>query len=92
MGRRRGSFRINFKDGRGDTYGVPATDHGEASEAIRRQEMGDSGGGRSTRGSGNPVVKDLHIETEGNRGAVSGATSLICGVCKGDRVQRRRSQ
>ena len=72
-----GPFGVNGEEGRGDTHGVPVTDHGEASEAIRRRDMGDAGDGRRTRGSGNPVVNDIHRETAGNRGAVGGATSLI---------------
>ena len=72
-----GTFVVNGKDGRRDTHRVPVTDHGKASEAIRRRDMGDAGGGWRTRGSRNPVGKDLHRETEGNRGAVGGATSLI---------------
>ena len=30
------TFGVNGKDGRGDTHGVPANDHREASNAIRR--------------------------------------------------------
>ena len=72
-----GSFGVNGEEGRGDTHIVPATDHGEESEAVRRRNMVDSGGGRCTGGSGNPVGEDLHRSTAGNRGAVGGATSLI---------------
>ena len=72
-----GLFVVNGEEGRGDTHGVPATDHGEASEEIRRRDMGDSRGGRRTRGSRKPVGEDLHIEMTGNCGAVGGATSLI---------------
>ena len=55
-----GPFGVNGKEGIGDTHGVPATDHGGASEAIRRRGMGDARGGRRTRGSRNPVRADLH--------------------------------
>ena len=72
-----GPFGVNGEDGRGDTHGVPATDHREASEVIRRQDMGDAGGGRRTKGSGKPVDEDLHKETSGNCGSVGGAKSLI---------------
>ena len=72
-----GPFGVNGEEEGGDTRGVTAADHGEASEAIRRGEMGDAGGGRHTGGSGNPVNTDLHRETAGKRGAVGGATSLI---------------
>ena len=72
-----GYFSVNGKEGRGDTHGVPVTDHGEASEAIRRRDMGDDGGGRHMRGSRKPVGEDLNRETAGNRGAVGGAMSLI---------------
>ena len=54
--------------------------------------MGDTGGGSCTRGSRKPVDKYLHRETTGNRGAVSGATYLILGVCKGYMVRRRGAQ
>ena len=84
-----GHLGVNGEEGRGGTHGVPATDNGEASEAIRRRYMGDAGGGRRTRGSGNPVGKDLHKRTAGNRGAVGGATFLILGMYKGDRLRRR---
>ena len=36
-----GPFGINGKEGKGDTHGVHATDHGEVSKAIRIWEMGD---------------------------------------------------
>ena len=39
--------------------------------------MGDVGGGRRTRGRGNPVGEDLHRAMAGRRGAVDGAMSLI---------------
>ena len=84
-----GLFGVNSKEGRGDTHGVPDTDHREAIESIRRRDMGDAVGGRRTRGSGNPVGEDLHRETAGNCGAVGDSVSLILFVCKGDREQRR---
>ena len=51
--------------------------------------MGDSGGRRHMRGSGNPVGQGLHRGTTGNRGVVGGAMSLILDLCKGDRVLKR---
>ena len=72
-----GTFGINGKEGREYTNRVPETDHGEAIEAVRRKDTGDAGDRSRTRGSGNTVGEDLHRETTGNRGAVSGATSLI---------------
>ena len=72
-----GHFGVNGKEGIGDTHGVPATDHGEASKAIRRREMGDAGAARRTRCSSNPVGDDLHRETSGNCGSVGGDTYLI---------------
>ena len=72
-----GHFGVNGKEGRGDTHGVPATDHGEASKAIRRREMGDARATRRTRGSSNPVGKDLHRETAGNCGSVGDAKYFI---------------
>ena len=48
-------FGVNGKYDRGDTHGVPANDHGEENETIRRWDMGDAGGRGHTRGSGNPV-------------------------------------
>ena len=50
-----GSFVVNGKYDRGDTHKVPATDHREESEAIRRWDTGDARGGRRMRGSNNPV-------------------------------------
>ena len=50
-----GPFGVNGKEDRGDAHGVPENDHGEESEEIRRWDMGDAGGRRHTRGSGNPV-------------------------------------
>ena len=84
-----GSFGVNGEEGRGNTHGVPATDHREAIEVIRGQDMGEAMGGRRSRGSRKPVGEDLHIETAGNRVAVVVATSLILGVCKGYKVQRK---
>ena len=72
-----GPFGVNGEEGRGESHGFPVTDHGEVSEAIRRQDMGDVRGERRTRGIGNPVGEDLQRETEDNRGAVGGAKSLI---------------
>ena len=72
-----GTFGGNGEEVRGDTHGVPATDHGEESEVIRRWDMGDSGGGRRTRFSGNPVREDLYRATSGNRDTLGGAMSLI---------------
>ena len=60
-----------------DTHRVTETDHREAIEVVKRQEMGDAGGGRHTKGSGNAVGEDLNIETAGNCGSVGGAKSLI---------------
>ena len=50
-----GPFSVNSKEGIGDTHGVPATNRREDSKAIMRWDMGDAGGGRRTRGSGNSV-------------------------------------
>ena len=49
------TFGVNDEEGRGHTHGVPGTDNREAREAIRRWDMGDAGGRRRTRGSGNAV-------------------------------------
>ena len=87
-----GTFGVNGEESRGDTHGVPANDNEEESGEIRRQKMGDAGGRSCTRGSRKPVDKYLHRETTGNRGAVSGATYLILGVCKGYMVRRRGAQ
>ena len=46
---------FNGKEDRGDTHRVPANDHGEESAAIRIYDVGDAGGGKRTRSSGNPV-------------------------------------
>ena len=75
-----GPFGVNGEEGRSDTHGVPSTSHREASEVVKRQGMGDVGGGRRMGGSGNAVGKDLYRETAGNRGSVGGATSIISGV------------
>ena len=50
-----GPFVVNGKDDRRNIHGVPANDHREESEKIRRWDMGDSGSRRHTRGIGNPV-------------------------------------
>ena len=49
-----GPFEVNGKEVRGHTHGVPATDHKEEREATMIRNMGDSGGGRRTRGSREP--------------------------------------
>ena len=72
-----GPFDVNGEESRGYRHGVPATDHGEESEAIVRRKLGDAGGGMRTRGRRNPVNEDLHIAATGKRGAVGGATYLI---------------
>ena len=72
-----GPLGVNVEEGRGDTHRVPVSDHGEAGEVIRGQDMGDAEGGSHTRGSGNPVGDNLHRETKFNSGVVGGATSLI---------------
>ena len=40
----------NGEEGEGVTHWVTSTDHGEASELFRRQDMGDAQSGRSTEG------------------------------------------
>ena len=50
-----GLFVVNGKEDRGDSHIVLVNDHREESKVIRRWDMGDSGGRRHTRGSGNPV-------------------------------------
>ena len=50
-----GPFDVNGKEDRGDAHGVPAKDHGEDNESIRRWYMEDAGIRRHTRVSGNPV-------------------------------------
>ena len=50
-----GPLVVNHKEDRGDTRGFTANDHREENEAIRRWDLGESGGGRRTRGSRNPV-------------------------------------
>ena len=86
------NFGGNGEEVRRDTNRVPATDHREESNAVKRKDMGDVGGGRRTRGSGNAVGEDLHRETAGFRVSVCGATPLILYIYKGNRVQRRREQ
>ena len=39
----------------GHTHRVTENDHGEESEKIKGRDMGDAGGRRHTRSSGNPV-------------------------------------
>ena len=80
------TFGVNDKEGRVNANGVPTNYHGEESEVITRQDMGDAGGGRHTRGSGNPFNEDLHRAMEGSYGVVGYNTSLIWCVYKGDRV------
>ena len=72
-----GPFGGNGEEDGRDSNWIPSTDHGEVSAAVRRRDMGDARGGRSTGGSGNAVGDDLHRETAGNRGTVGGATSTI---------------
>ena len=72
-----GPFGVNGEEGRSDTHGVPSTSHRETSEVVKRQGMGDVGGGRRMGGSGNAVGKDLYRETAGNCGSVGGVTSPI---------------
>ena len=55
-----GPFGVNDEEGIRDKHGVPVTDHGKSSNAVKRQYMGDAGGRRRTRGSGNAIDKDLH--------------------------------
>ena len=45
-------FGVNYEEDIGDTHRVPATDHGEESEAIMVCDMGDARGGKRMRGSG----------------------------------------
>ena len=50
-----GPLGVNSKEDRGNTHKVTENYNGEESEAIRRWDMVDAGGGRRTRVSGNPV-------------------------------------
>ena len=56
--RNMGRFGVNSKNDKGESHGVPENDHRKESKAIRRWDMGDSGGRRRTRISGNPVISD----------------------------------
>ena len=67
---------INDEGGR-DTHWVTLEDHGEASAAVRRRDVGITWGGRGMGGSGNAVVDDLHREATGNCGTVGGAKYTI---------------
>ena len=72
-----GPFGGNGEEGGRDAHWVPSTDHGEVSALVRRQGVGDTRGGRSTGGSGNPVGNDLHRDTAGNCGTVGGSKFTI---------------
>ena len=72
-----GPFGVNGEEGRGYTHIVTATDYVEASEVVRRQDMGYCRGGSRTRGRGNTVNEDLHRDMAGNYSSVGGSTSLI---------------
>ena len=75
-----GHFDINAEKGGRDARRVPQTDHGEASAAGRRQDVGYARVGRSAGGSWNSIRYDLYGETTGNRGTVVGATATIQSV------------
>ena len=82
-----GSFESNIEEGRRDSHRVPQTDHGEASEVVRIQDMGDSRVRKSAGGSGNSVGDDLYREMTGNRDTVGGVTTNTRTVCKGKGLQ-----
>ena len=69
-----GPFGGNAEEGGRDSHWVPLTYNGEASVAVRRQDMGYAWGGNNVGGSGNAVGDDLHRETADNCGTVGGAT------------------
>ena len=50
-----GPFSNNGKEDRGDAHIVPANNHGEESEEIRRWYMGDTGSEGIREAAGNPV-------------------------------------
>ena len=70
-------FGFHGEEGGRDTHWFLLKYHGEASAAVRRQDVGKTWGRRRTGGSGNLVGDDLHKEKEGKRCTVGGATSII---------------
>ena len=54
------------------THGVSETDHGEASAADNRRDMGDAQGVSSAGISGNSVGDELHRETTWKCGTLGG--------------------
>ena len=79
-----GIFGSNVEEGRRDTYMVPQTYHGEASAAVRRQEVGDIWGGSSVGSSGNTFTDDLYRDMTGNCIPVGGVATTIRCLCKGE--------
>ena len=71
------TFGVKGEDGRGDTHIVPANNHRDVSEAVRRWDIVNARGRRRMRGIGNAFGAELHRAMAGNCGAVGGATSLI---------------
>ena len=77
-----GPFGGNVEEGRRGTHRFPHTDHGEASAADRRREVGDAQGVSSAGSGRNAVGNDLYRETTGNRGTVGGVTTNIRSMCR----------
>ena len=72
-----GTFDGNVEEGRRGTHRVSQTDHGKASAADSRRDVGDAQGGNIARSCGNTVGNDLYREMTGNHGTVGGVTTTI---------------
>ena len=75
-----GTFGGNGEECIRGTHRLHQKNHGEASAADRRRDVGDARG-RSSVGRGrNAVGDDLYRETAGNRGTVGGVMTNIRSV------------
>ena len=72
-----GNFCGNGEGGRRGKHKLPQTDHGEASAADRRRDVGDARGGSSAGSGGNAVGDYPYRETSVNRGTMCVVTTDI---------------
>ena len=87
-----GHLRSNGEEGRSNTHRLPQIDHGKASAADRRRDVGDARGGDSEGSGGDAVGDDLYRKTAGNHGTVGGVTTNIKSVCRGEGLKGRWMQ
>ena len=87
-----GNFGGNGAEGRRNTHVFSAADHGETSATASGQDMVDTRGVSSAVSRGNAVKYVLHMDTEGNRGALGRFATNIGSMRRQYGIRRGRAR